>query len=150
MRRARSGGWCLLVTVLCAVLITACGSGSGGSASSRTASSSPATSSAAKKPGISLDVTVTGPAGVAARHWTLRCDPAGGTHPRPAAACHVLQAIRENPFGPLPKGIMCPMIVAGAEKATVTGTWHGRKVDTTIFDGGCYLARWAKIGQIFN
>ncbi len=81
--------------------------------------------------------------------WTLRCDPPGGTHPDPAAACRILLAAR-NPFGPLPKGIMCPMIVAGSKRATITGTYFGTKVRATLYDGGCYLGRWAKIGQIFN
>jgi hypothetical protein len=146
MSAARSGAWCLVITALCAAMVTACGSGPGGSPSS----SSPSSGAAAQPAKISLDVTVTGSAGTKVRHWTLRCEPAGGTHPDPAAACHVLQAAKTNPFGPLPKGIMCPMIVAGAERAKVTGTWYGTKVDTTIFDGGCYLQRWAKIGQIFN
>jgi hypothetical protein len=142
--RARSGAWCLVSVALTGVLAAACGSASSSSAAGSGAGGR------AKPPKISLDVTVTGADGVKAKHWTLHCDPAGGTRPDPAAACHVLQTVKSNPFTPLPKGIMCPMIVAGTKRATVTGTWYGKPVHMTIYDGGCYLERWAKVGQIFN
>jgi hypothetical protein len=45
---------------------------------------------------------------------------------------------------------MCPMILASAKRATFTGTWFGAKVDRTIVDGGCDLARWSKLGQVMN
>ena len=45
---------------------------------------------------------------------------------------------------------MCPMIIAGAKRAIVKGTYFGQHVDTTFTQGGCQLARWTKIGQIFN
>jgi len=146
--RARSGAWYLLVTALCVMLATACGTVSatgGGAAGSSSPSAAMAKAKAAK---ISLDITVTS-AGAKAKHWTLQCEPAGGTHPDPAAACRVLLA-GKYPFAAVPKGVMCPMIVAGTKRALVTGTWLGKKVDMTLFRGGCYLGRWAKIGQIFN
>src|SRR5579875_2148782 len=97
---------------------------------------------------VSLTITVDDHAG-APRHWTLRCDPPGGTHPDAAAACRVLLHAK-NPFGAIPKGMMCPMIAADAKTATVKGTFFGRHIDTTFTEGGCQLLRWAKIGQIFS
>ena len=127
-----------MIAAACAGLVTACGSTAapGGSASPKPA------------PKVSLDIKVTG-TGTTTKHWTLRCDPAGGTHPDPAAACQVLLKAK-NPFAPVPKGIMCPMIITGAMRAMVKGTYFGQHVDTTFTQGGCQLARWTRIGQIFN
>jgi len=91
---------------------------------------------------------VTGGSG-GAKNWTLQCDPAGGSHPNPASACQVLLRAK-NPFAPVPKGMMCPMILAGTRVAKVTGVYFGQHVNTTFTQGGCNLPRWAKIGQIFN
>ena len=43
-----------------------------------------------------------------------------------------------------------PGSMLGSKTAVVTGTYFGQHVDTTFVQGGCQLARWAKIGQIFN
>jgi Subtilisin inhibitor-like len=128
-----------MIAAACAGLVTACGS--------QAAPGSPA-ASPKPAPKVSLDIRVSG-VGSTARHWTLQCDPAGGTHPDPAAACQVLLKAK-NPFAPVPKGIMCPMIIVGAKRAVVKGTYFGQHVNTTFTQGGCQLARWAKIGQIFN
>jgi hypothetical protein len=45
---------------------------------------------------------------------------------------------------------MCPMIMASAGRALVEGTYLGKKVRVTIVDGGCDLARWAKLKAVFN
>jgi hypothetical protein len=127
---------CFLIAAVCAA-ITACGS-------------TPASSgAAAPAPKVSLEITVSTTPGAPAQHWTLRCDPAGGTHPNPAAACAVLLKAK-NPFAQLPKGIMCPMIRVGAKTARIKGSYFGRQIDTTLTQGGCHLAQWAQIGQIFN
>jgi hypothetical protein len=146
MLRTRNSARYFLIGALCMVAAAACGSAAapvaGGANSGGTA--------AHASPKISLDVTVnTGP-GTRARHWTLTCDPAGGTRPDPAAACRVLLAAKGNPFSTPPKHIMCPMIQIGTKKATVTGTWFGKNVNLTLADGGCTLGRWTQIGQIFN
>jgi hypothetical protein len=145
----RTGAGYLITTATCAVLVAACGSaaapGSTGSAGGSAAGSGSSTQAAK----TSLDIQVSHGGGTAITRWTLRCQPAGGTEPNPARACRVLDSVK-NPFGPPPKGIMCPMIVAGAKKAKVTGTFNGKPVNVTIYDGGCWLARWAKYGQIFN
>ena len=127
----------LLVAVMCAAAATACGS----KAASATSPSAP--------PKVSLDIKITGGSG-RAEHWTLRCDPPGGTHPDPAAACRVLLRAKD-PFAPVhvPKGLMCPMMLASTRVARVSGTYFGQQINTTFTQGGCQTARWAKIGQIF-
>jgi hypothetical protein len=106
----------------------------------------PATARAAK---ISLEVSFSGSATTAAAHYKLRCDPAGGTVADPAAACaKLMRGI--SLFGPLPAHVACPMIMANAGRATVTGTYLGRPVHETLVDGGCDLIRWAKLRHVFS
>jgi hypothetical protein len=141
----------------CALLAAACGStaapGSGAPASGGSSSGSPATSSsgpattAAAK--ISLDVSFSGSPTTAAAHYTLRCDPAGGTVANPAAACATLTS-GASLFGPLPAHVACPMIMADAGRAIVTGTYLGQPVHETIVDGGCDESRWVKLRQVFR
>ncbi len=45
---------------------------------------------------------------------------------------------------------MCPMIMESAARATVSGTYLGRKVHESIVDGGCDLSRWAKLKAVFH
>jgi len=73
----------------------------------------------------------------------------GGTHPDAAKGCGVLLHAK-NPFAPLPREIMCPVIATGARTATVKGTGFGRPVDAVFIQNGCGLPRWAKIGQVFS
>ena len=146
--RARAGARYFLIAAMCAVTATACGSAAAGSGPAAGAGAAGGTA-AARAAKISLDMTVTAKPGAKPVHWTLRCDPVGGTHPDPAAACRELLAAG-FPFGPLRAHVMCPMIRVGAKTATVTGTWFGKKVDSVLVDGGCMIARWREIGQVFN
>ena len=140
----------------CALLAAACGStaapGSGAPANGGSSPSSPAASSsgptttAAAK--ISLDVSFSGSPTTPAAHYTLRCEPAGGTVANPAAACARLMR-GASLFGPLPAHVACPMIMADAGRAIVTGSYLGRPVHETIVDGGCDVSRWAKLRQVF-
>jgi hypothetical protein len=99
--------------------------------------------------GTLLQVTVDAADGTAPHVWTLSCDPAGGTHPQAAAACAQLAAAPGDPFAPTPKGMMCSMIFGGDQKATVTGTYRGRPVDTTFArTNGCEVARWQLVSQL--
>ena len=157
-RRRRSHSGLLLsgcaAAGACALLVAACGSaaapdsGAGGSTSSSPAagSSGPATTATAK---ISLDVNFSGSPTTAAVHYTLRCDPDGGTLTDPAAACARLMK-GTSLFGPLPAHVECPMIMANSGRATVTGSYLGRPVHETVVDGGCDLSRWAKLKQVFS
>ncbi|HTZ91454.1 MAG TPA: SSI family serine proteinase inhibitor [Streptosporangiaceae bacterium] len=137
------------------LLAAACGStaapgnaGSTGPATSAPAASSsgPATTDAAK---TSLEVRFSGSPTTAPAHYTLRCDPDGGTVADPAGACAKLMR-GASLFAPLPAHVACPMIMANAGRATVTGSYLGRPVHETIVDGGCDLSRWAKLRLIFT
>ncbi|MGO8726617.1 MAG: SSI family serine proteinase inhibitor [Streptosporangiaceae bacterium] len=130
------------VPAMTAVLIgaAACGSATAPGAAS---SSSPAA------PKVSLSITVTKETGETPRHWTLQCDPAGGTAPDAAAVCRGLMTMKD-PFATPPPHQICPMILASSGRATVTGTWFGATVNRTIVDGGCDLSRWHMLGQIVN
>jgi hypothetical protein len=94
-------------------------------------------------------VSFSGSPTVAAAHYTLTCDPAGGTVSDPAAACARLMR-GTSLFGPLPVHVACPMIMIDAGSATVTGTYLGRLVHETIVDGGCDISRWAKLRDVFR
>jgi Subtilisin inhibitor-like len=98
---------------------------------------------------VSLDVTFTASANAAAAHYTLRCEPAGGTVSNPAVACAKLLA-GTSLFAPRPAHMLCPMIMVGAGRATVTGTYFGKQVHVTITDGGCDLSIWARLKAVFS
>jgi hypothetical protein len=138
--RVRNGARYLLIAAICAAAATACGSKPEPSSG---AASAPA------PPKVSLDITVSTTPSAPSKHWTLKCDPAGGTHPDPAAACAVLLKAKDL-FKPLPKGIMCPMIRVGTKTAVIEGTYFGKHVDTRLSPGGCDLPRWNEVGQIFS
>jgi hypothetical protein len=133
--RARSGARYLLIAAVCAAAATACGT-----------TAAPAGSPAPAK--VSLDIKVTGGSS-GTLHWTLRCEPTGGSHPNPAAACAVLLKAKD-PFAPVARGVMCPMILADTPVAKVTGIYFGQHINTTFSQGGCQEARWTKIGQLFH
>lgn len=139
----RAGARCLLAAAACAAVSAGCGSSTGHTGTSATTGTTGTT--AAK---VSLDIRVSGVPGSPARHWTLRCDPAGGTHPAPVATCAALLNAK-NAFEPPSKRIMCPMILAGTKVATVKGTYFGRHIDTTITEGGCWLAEWDHLRKLF-
>jgi Subtilisin inhibitor-like len=141
----------------CALLAAACGStaapgsgaastGSHGTSGSGTGAGSASTAASAK---ISLDVTFEASLNKPATHYTLRCEPAGGTAHHAAAACARLLS-GTSLFAARPGHVMCPMIMASAGRALVEGTYLGKKVHVTIVDGGCDLARWAKLKAVFN
>ncbi|SRR5216683_4195179 len=139
MLRAGTGARSILIAAACAAVLSGCGSthATGG------------TAAAARPAKVSLVIRVAARPGAKMQHWTLRCDPAGGTHPDPQAACRVLLHAK-SPFAPLPRNEMCPMIVAGTKTATIQGTWFGKHVSSSFNQRGCGNMRWAKIGQIFN
>jgi hypothetical protein len=129
------------------LIVAGCGSAAaptaGGSASHHHA----ATTAAAK---TDLHFTITNGTTGPVQHWTLRCNPAGGTHPDPAAACRTLQGLI-SPFGQQGSiKMMCPMILASARQAFITGTYDGHRVSEHLVDGGCDFSRWAKLKKLFN
>jgi hypothetical protein len=144
----------------CALLAAACGStaapgssgagsASAGSASAGSASAGTASAGTASAARVSLEVTFAAAANSAATHYTLRCDPAGGTAADPAASCAKLLT-GASLFGPRTGHVMCPMIMESAARATVSGTYFGHKVHESIVAGGCDLSRWAKLKAVFH
>ncbi len=96
-----------------------------------------------------LTVTV-GTGGSAQRTYTLGCDPPGGDHPDPEAACAALAAAR-RPFAPVPKDLQCTQIYGGPQTATIAGTWRGEQVSAS-FDrtDGCEIARWDALAPVLG
>jgi hypothetical protein len=81
-------------------------------------------------------------------HWTLRCQPAGGTAPDPAAACKALFSVRKA-LNQLKKPIMCPMILASAEQIVLKGKLFGKPVNRVIADGGCDIGIFNSLKNTF-
>jgi hypothetical protein len=122
------------------VLLAACGAQQAGDGTGSASPSAPAATQ--------LTITARPAPTAAAQTWTLRCDPAGGTHPDPAAACAEL-AKATDPFSPTPLDRACTMIYGGAQTATITGTYRGHPVDASYERGnGCEIARWDAIATV--
>lgn len=74
--------------------------------------------------------------------WTLTCAPAGGNHPDPKAACAALQA-HEEALQPVPPDRACTEQYGGPDRATITGTWRGKPVNSILSrTNGCEIGRW--------
>ena len=72
---------------------------------------------------------------------TLRCDPDGGTVPRPARACDRLAAMT-RPFAPVPKDTVCTDQYGGPQEALVTGTYRGSRIWAILsLRNGCEITR---------
>lgn len=103
-------------------------------------SSAPASSTAASQ----LTIVVDDGTG-ATTTWMLTCDPVGGTHPDPEAACSALTEHR-SALRPVPKDKMCAQVYGGPERATITGTWGGEQVLATLSRvNSCETARWNEL-----
>ena len=75
--------------------------------------------------------------------WTLTCDPAGGTHPDPAAACRALQAHGARALPPVRKDVACTQVYGGAQRARISGIWQGQQVRSSFSRvNGCEISRW--------
>jgi hypothetical protein len=123
------------------LLAAACGS----AAAPRTGGGQAATNPASK---AKLQVVESVPGGQP-RHWSLRCDPAGGTMPDAGAACRLLVTDVTILHPVRATHIMCPSIMANARSFTITGTWYGTELHEVVADGGCDLSRWSRMAQIF-
>ncbi|MFD6298112.1 SSI family serine proteinase inhibitor [Streptomyces sp. NPDC060235] len=96
--------------------------------------------------GDRLTVTVQDAGNGADGTYELDCHPAGGSHPRPAEACDLLDGNTtwgKDLFAPVPPNALCTMQYGGPATAHVTGTWAGRPVDAR-YDrtNGCEISRW--------
>lgn len=77
--------------------------------------------------------------------WTLECGPAGGTLPRPAAACAKLAGTRA-PFAPPRSDQVCTEIYGGPQVAIVAGRYEGRRVWVKLQRrDGCEIARFQRL-----
>jgi subtilisin inhibitor-like len=77
--------------------------------------------------------------------WSLRCDPARGSLPRPGRACRLLRALRE-PFAPVPPDGVCTQIYGGPQIALVRGRFLGRRIWTYFKrTDGCQTGRWNRL-----
>ncbi|MER5438302.1 SSI family serine proteinase inhibitor [Streptomyces sp. NPDC002790] len=84
--------------------------------------------------------------------YELECSPVGGTHSDPGAACGrlgELEAQGVDPFAPVADDARCTMQYGGQATARVTGTWHGRFVDSSYsLSNGCEIARWQQLEPV--
>jgi Subtilisin inhibitor-like len=98
----------------------------------------PAAQAGAKK--TDLTVSYLAEAGYAAA-VKLRCDPAGGAHPRKVQACRTLKRVGGDPARLTPAPLMCTLEYAPVT-AQVKGTWHGRPVNWShTFGNLCDMRR---------
>lgn len=78
--------------------------------------------------------------------WTLRCNPARGTHPRRAAACNRLDAGGWKLVAPVPGSAICTEIYGGPQVAVVKGFLQGRRVWARFTRvNGCQIHRWSRL-----
>ncbi|MES9506882.1 SSI family serine proteinase inhibitor [Streptomyces sp. NPDC000609] len=100
-----------------------------------------------------LTITVSG-SGIAEAEGTfeLRCGPAGGSHPVARQACDRLDELAgagADPFAPVSKDALCTQQFGSPATARVTGTWHGRSVDTAFSrTNGCEISRWNNLRPV--
>jgi hypothetical protein len=104
------------------------------------------------QPRYDLRITLwqTGKSG-ASREATLTCDPNGGTHPDPAAACAALDAHPEA-LHPVPGDVACTQIYGGDEVAEVKGTGPDGAALRAILNrsNGCEIARWDALAPVVD
>lgn len=75
--------------------------------------------------------------------WTLRCNPARGTLPRPAIACRRLVAGGIKLFASTSPKVACTQVYGGPQVARVVGTVAGKRVWATFSrEDGCAISRW--------
>ena len=71
----------------------------------------------------------------------LRCDPPGGAHPNPTAACRTLRTVGGRPARIEPARTMCTMIYAPIT-AQITGKWRGKKLSwSKTYGNPCEMNR---------
>ena len=78
------------------------------------------------------------------RTATLTCDPNGGTHPDPAAACAALDAHPEA-LHPVPGDVACTEIYGGDQVALIEGDGMRVILNRT---NGCEIARWDALAPV--
>jgi len=78
--------------------------------------------------------------------WTLRCNPARGTLPRPGVACRRLAAGGARLFTRVPIDAVCTEIYGGPQVARVVGVVQGKRVWASFSrTNGCQISRWDRL-----
>lgn len=146
--------------LLLVVVLSGCGTpdaGTGRTAAPATAAPTtpapatapPAAVTPAPSGGTELVVEARDTSGAPAVISRLRCDPPGGDHPRPRAACRDLAAAAEAAFAPPPADELCTQQYGGPRTARISGTYRGRPVDVRLErTDGCAIARWEALGDV--
>jgi subtilisin inhibitor-like len=82
--------------------------------------------------------------------WRLQCEPPGGDHPDPEAACMALTAVAD-PFGPVAPPDRCEEIPGSDEDvAAIDGDYRGRPVHSRFTRANaCVSGRWDRIAPVF-
>lgn len=82
--------------------------------------------------------------------WRLQCEPTGGDHPDPAAACAALTSV-PDPFGPVQPPPRCAEIPeSGPEVAVLEGAFREREVRSRFErSSACVTPRWDRIAPVF-
>jgi hypothetical protein len=133
-------------------LVAALASGLAGCSSGEDAAVVTATTAASSDARqTSLTIVIDPGDGGQSEEWTLACDPAGGTHPDPEAACAALAGVEVEAFMPVAADQMCTQIYGGPETATVRGTWRADRVDASFSrQNGCEIARWDAVAGLLK
>jgi len=101
--------------------------------------------------GTQLEITVwpEGEGQGASQSYTLSCDPPGGDHPDPEAACAALAELGAEAFAPVPADVACTQQYGGPQQAIVRGTVDGEPVDARLaYTDGCEIARWNAVAAV--
>ncbi len=142
---ARLKDWGARGAVLGLAILAMSVAGCASTGSTGTAPSSPASGGSGT---TSLTVTAQASADAPADAWTLTCEPAGGTHPDPDAACAALAAAAD-PFAPVPPTVACTEIYGGDQTASIQGNYNGQAVSADYSrSNGCEIARWDAIAPV--
>jgi hypothetical protein len=98
--------------------------------------------------GTELAVEVVAEPGAEPRSWTLTCEPPGGDHPDPDAACAALTR-SPDALAPLPADVVCTEVYGGPQTAVVRGTSQGREVALELSrTDGCRTDQWDRLGAL--
>ena len=153
-RRRRQAGRYLLAALAAlaaaTVALAGCSSSSGTGGTSGSSGGSSGTAGTGSHAKVSLAFQLdNGPGTPVIKHWTLNCEPSGGSQANAAAACTALLRLKD-PFAPPAAGVACPMFLLSNRKIVVTGTWFGVRVHRTVADGGCDVALFGKLNRLFG
>ena len=144
-----ASSWCrrrLVLALVAAVLV----GGSGCTDQDRGADVPEPGRTGSSVPTTGTELVVVGTDGSGARvSWRLTCDPPGGDHPDPEAACRVLAEGGDAALPAVRKDRVCTQVYGGPETATVSGTWRGRPVVSSFSrTDGCQIARWDALAAL--